>query len=154
MVRVYTSDLESEGFEGTDAKVYIHLMDDKNETEKIWLNKSNAKSASKDLFETGAMNEFAISTNTPIKRLNKIRIGHDDSGFASGWHLKKVEIINKSNASERYVFECNSWLDKDEGDGKIERILRVTSNDDDLDDDQKATIEIPVRHLSDSDSDG
>jgi hypothetical protein len=24
--------------------------------------------------------------------IEKIRIGHDDSGFASGWHLDRVEV--------------------------------------------------------------
>ena len=79
-------------FEGTNARVYISLMDDKDETEKIFLDKNNAISNNKDLFESGQLDEFFIRTKTSLKDLKKIRIGHDNSGLASGWHLEKVNL--------------------------------------------------------------
>jgi hypothetical protein len=49
------------------------------------------------------------------------RIGHDNKGIGSGWHLKEV-IIEKQDRS-KWLFPCNKWLDKKEGDGLIEREL-------------------------------
>ena len=52
--------------------------------------------------------------------LKQLKIGHDNKGFGPGWHLKEVSIeCNHKN----FIFPCNKWLDKREGDGKIERDL-------------------------------
>jgi hypothetical protein len=139
IVRVYTSDLKDKSGEGTDANVYMHLIDQASnqETEKIWLSKENLreKTASKMfkmLFESGQMDEFLIKPNKNIKlnRIKQIRVGHDNSGLvASAWHLNKVEILNKNDPKSTLVFNCNQWLDKNEGDGNIERLLTTKSKD-------------------------
>jgi hypothetical protein len=118
--------LKGKSLEGTDSKVYISLIDDKTETERIWLTKNNA-TQKRNLFESGKMNEFAVHTSTSLSKLNKIRIGHDNSGFGPGWHLNKVVLLHKQTGKS-YVFSCNRWLAKDEDDGRIERVLSSLSD--------------------------
>ena len=121
-VKVHTSDLKSDSFEGTDAKVYIALMGTLGESEKIFLNKSNSKGPNKNIFEKGQVEEFVVTNAKKIGKLTKIRVGHDGSGFGSAWHLNKVEVIDQTTGATS-VFVCNRWLAKDEDDGLIERVL-------------------------------
>ena len=119
---MFTSDLKRKSSEGTDAKVYIELVGSNNKvTERIWLDKNVSVSGNKNLFETGQCDEFLIKAKK-LKNVVQVRIGHDNSGFGSGWHLNRVEIVNKSD-SRLYEFPCNRWLAKDEDDKKIERTL-------------------------------
>ena len=54
--------------------------------------------------------------------LTKLIIGHDDSGFGSGWMLDHLDITNMTD-NTMTTFPCNEWLDKKKGDKKIEREL-------------------------------
>ena len=129
LVKIFTSDLKGVSMEGTDANVYIALIGyDNHECEKVWLSKQIAKSNNKDLFEAGKCDEFLVSAPN-VKKLKKIRIGIDNTGFGAGWHLQKVEIIDQRDGT-RYFFECNKWLSKDEDDGAVERILIADDDDD------------------------
>ena len=47
------------------------------------------------------------------------RIGHDNTGVGPGWHLKEV-IIESIDLGKKWIFPCNRWLDKNEGDGRID----------------------------------
>ena len=120
-VKVFTSDLKGKGFEGTDANVYISLIGSKGQSEKIDLNRKNLISNGKDIFETGSVDEFKVKT-FDIGNLEKIKIGHDDSGFGSAWHLAKVEV-KEVKTGKTLLFPCNRWLSKSDDDKKIERIL-------------------------------
>ena len=85
----------------------------------------------KQAFEGGQCDEFKLTTHSDIRALKKIRIGHDNKGFGSGWHLNKVEIVDEETKRTN-LFKCNRWLDKNEDDGKIERILdNDNANDED-----------------------
>ncbi|CAF4775490.1 unnamed protein product, partial [Rotaria sp. Silwood2] len=55
----------------------------------------------------------------------KIRIGHDNTGFCPAWHLDHVEICRliPDQKTKTYVFQCNRWLAKNEDDGSIVREL-------------------------------
>ncbi len=123
---MYTSDLKGKSLEGTGAKVYLSLMDDKNETERIWLNNYATKKG-RELFETGHMDEFSIHTNIAMSRPKKIRIGHDNSGFGPGWYLNKV-VLKHKQTGQSFTFNCDRWLAKNEDDGRIERVLSSMSN--------------------------
>jgi len=130
LVKVYTSDLKGKAMEGTDANVYISLIGPNgNETGNVMLDKNKAISKNKDLFEGGQCDEFRLTTHSDIRALKKIRIGHDNKGFGSGWHLNKVEIVDE-DTKRTNLFKCNRWLDKSEDDGKIERILDNENTDD------------------------
>ena len=55
--------------------------------------------------------------------MEKLRIGHDDSGFKSGWHLEKVVVrtMVTEAESEETEFAANRWLASDEGIVEISR---------------------------------
>lgn len=50
----------------------------------------------------------------PLAPLDRIVIGHDDSGAASGWKLSKVTVECPS-AGLCQTFLCEKWLARDEG---------------------------------------
>jgi hypothetical protein len=134
-VHCFTSNLNGKAFEGTNSRVYISVFNPNNnkEMKKIFLNDTNSKlsGSSKnkkvDLFEAGEKDSFTINLPSKIKKIQKIKIGHDNSGFSSGWHLEKVQLVSPNR--DLYVFECNRWLADNEDDGKIERILTANQID-------------------------
>ncbi len=71
-------------------------------------------------FEQGVTDHFTI-TGADVGEIKMLRIGHDNKGLSSGWHLK--EVVIETPDSRKYIFRCDQWLDKKEGDGKIERDL-------------------------------
>jgi hypothetical protein len=54
--------------------------------------------------------------------LELVRIGHDGKGLGAGWYLDEVTVEVPSRG-ELMVFPCHRWLAEDEDDGKIEREL-------------------------------
>jgi hypothetical protein len=63
--------------------------------------------------------------------LQRIHIGHDNSGFGSAWFLDKV-VIEDEHTGKQYTFSGQRWLDKGQGDGKIECDLYEGRNADHL----------------------
>ncbi|XP_028592785.2 oxygen-regulated protein 1 [Podarcis muralis] len=110
IIKVYTGDKRGAG---TDANVHIILFGDKDTSQLIQLKESLDH---RDPFERAKTDTFRIKTKD-VGRLQKIEIGHDGKGFASGWFLEKVEITEVST-NELYSFSCNRWLAKDENDGR------------------------------------
>ena len=53
--------------------------------------------------------------------------------------------MDQSNGT-RYLFECNRWLSKDEGDGKVERVL--SADEDDETSSQASSFSSPSRNAS------
>ena len=54
--------------------------------------------------------------------LQRIRIGHDNTGAGPGWYLDKV-IVDDMDNGRVYEFPCERWFAKDEDDGAISRDL-------------------------------
>ena len=54
--------------------------------------------------------------------LQKVTIGHDNSGPAAAWHLDRVLVTAKSSGNAA-TFPCCRWLAKTKDDGRIERVL-------------------------------
>ena len=52
------------------------------------------------------MDEFEIEAVT-LKKLKKIRIGHDGTSAGDGWFLDKVVIAPSDDSNNATVFECN-----------------------------------------------
>lgn len=52
------------------------------------------------------------------EEIEKIRIGHDGTGFGAGWHLDKVEV-RRLKASGRVKIEYRHNGDKDGGGGGV-----------------------------------
>ncbi|KAM4746369.1 lipoxygenase homology domain-containing protein 1 [Anableps anableps] len=105
-------------YAGTDANVFAILFGEKDDTGLINL---KACKNYKNKFEQGMINEFIVEA-VDLGDLEKLRIGHDNSGGSSGWFLDWVEVDAPSQG-QRLRFPCGRWLDKGEDDGAIMRDL-------------------------------
>ena len=54
------------------------------------------------------MDEFLIEA-VSLKKLDKVRVGHDSTGPGSGWFLDKVVIKDPEESTKEYVFPCNRF---------------------------------------------
>ncbi|WAR01120.1 LOXH1-like protein, partial [Mya arenaria] len=120
-VRTLTSDLSSAG---TSANVYIQLYgrDIATQQKDLCVSKLDRK----DKFKRGQEDVFIVELEDVGEKIEKIRIGHDNSGIGSGWHLNMVKIrrLHESGkGSITYIFPCNRWLARDEDDFATEREL-------------------------------
>ena len=98
-IEVFTG---NERFAGTNANVFLQIYGVDAKTEQKILNDRS------DNFETGQQDQFKLE-DVDVGEIQKIRIGHDDSGVASGWFLEKV-IISKRNIKNeiiKYYFNAN-----------------------------------------------
>ncbi len=48
---------------------------------------------------------------TCLGKLHRLRIRHDNSGFAPGWFLENI-VVNDTTQKCVYDFPCNSWVDE------------------------------------------
>lgn len=76
-------------------------------------------------FEEGKTDHFTIM-GKDVGEIEMLQIGHDNKGLGPGWHLKEVEVETPDR--RKYMFPCDQWFDKKEGDGKIERDLFRVEN--------------------------
>lgn len=100
---MYTTDMKGAG---TDANVYFTMYGSSKDktglqSEKISLdNKDNN-------FESGHIDTFNVETLN-FDKVEKIRIGHDNSGAFSGWHLEKVSMRVNSMPNLNYDYAASS----------------------------------------------
>jgi lipoxygenase homology domain-containing protein 1 len=90
---------------GTDANVFVILHGPDGDT-----GKRNLESAGNN-FERGNADVFGIEA-FDVGELTKITIGHDGSGFGSGWFLDNVVVRDETLHNKEYKFQCGRWLDK------------------------------------------
>jgi hypothetical protein len=101
-VTVHTGDKRGAG---TDANVFIILHGEKGDTGKRKLEGSGNN------FERAKADVFGIEA-FDIGELTKITVGHDGSGFGSGWFLDNVVVRDETLRNKEYKFQCGRWLDK------------------------------------------
>ncbi len=63
-----------------------------------------------------------------MKKLRKIRIGHNGTKAGDGWFLDKVVVKELGNSKNEEDFECNRWLDVKEDDGLIVREITAAGS--------------------------
>lgn len=102
------------------------------------------KTERKGKFQTGSVDKFVRELDDVGETIEKIRIGHDNSGYGNSrshrifssvdlsslllgaaWHLDRVEIrqMVSGKKSKTYIFPCNRWFSKKEDDRQIVREL-------------------------------
>ena len=54
------------------------------------------------------VDEFVVEAVT-LKKLKKIRIGHNGDKAGSGWFLDKVVVKTPDQRGDDVVFECNRY---------------------------------------------
>merc|ERR1712142_1029684 len=72
----------------------------------------------KDAFETNNLDSFTVECLN-VGTLNKITIGHDNKGGFAGWYVGDISVSN-ANDGQVVNFRADRWLDKKEGDGKLQ----------------------------------
>ena len=102
---------------GTDANVYVNIYGYKLNTGQIFLKSSRAHM---NMFEAGNTDYFEVLGHD-VGEIEMLKIGHDNNGMASAWHLKEVVVETRDKG--KFLFPCDQWLDRKHGDGKIERDL-------------------------------
>uniref|UniRef100_A0A672Z678 Lipoxygenase homology domains 1b n=1 Tax=Sphaeramia orbicularis TaxID=375764 RepID=A0A672Z678_9TELE len=120
MSTTYTLKLKTgeKEYAGTDANVFAILFGENDDTGIVNL---KACKNYKNKFEKGMINEFTVEA-VDLGDLEKLRIGHDNSGGSPGWFLDWVEVDAPSQG-QRMRFPCGRWLDRGEDDGAIVRDL-------------------------------
>ena len=109
---------------GTNASVYVQLFGVDGTVSKKHILCSD-RADRREKFESGNEDVF-VAELCDVGEIEKLRIGHDDSGFKSGWHLNRVVVrtmndaANFKSGSTEMVFPCNRWLASDEGDKRVE----------------------------------
>lgn len=111
-VEVKTGDIRGAG---TDANVFLQLFGEHGDTGERKLESSGNN------FERGCTNTFGIEA-VDLGEISKARVGHDGSGFGSGWFLDNIIVTNEKD-NKKWVFNCGRWLDKGEDDRQIIREL-------------------------------
>ncbi|XP_068933675.1 lipoxygenase homology domain-containing protein 1 isoform X3 [Petaurus breviceps papuanus] len=104
---------------GTDANVFITLFGTDDDTGTILLKSS--KSSNKDKFERGSIEIFTVDAFY-LGELQKIRIGHDNTGKSPGWFVDWVEV-DMPSLGKCLTYPCGRWLGKEEDDGAVYRDL-------------------------------
>ena len=116
-VQVKTGDIRGAG---TDANVFLQLFGEHSDTGEQKLESSGNN------FERGHTDTFGIEA-VDLGEITKARVGHDGSGFGSGWFLDNI-VVTAETTNKQWIFNCSRWLDKGEDDGQIVRDLAPVSD--------------------------
>ncbi|XP_055036930.2 lipoxygenase homology domain-containing protein 1 [Misgurnus anguillicaudatus] len=134
-VSVKTSDATGAG---TDANVWMIIFGENGDTGTLALKESG----NTNKFERKQTDTFRFPDILSLGELSKVRVWHDNSGAAPGWHLEYVEV-HDDIMGKKFRFQCDRWLAKNDDDGQIMRELPCANNDA-LDFDEKTKYEIQV----------
>ncbi|XP_023816876.1 lipoxygenase homology domain-containing protein 1 [Oryzias latipes] len=135
IVQVKTSDIAGAG---TDANVWIIIFGENGDTGTLALKECNKSNK----FERKQVDTFRFTDILSLGDLSKVRVWHDNSGMAPGWHLEHVDVKDEI-MDKTFRFPCDRWLSKNGEDGQIMRELPCGNNDY-LDLNEKTKYEICV----------
>ncbi|XP_042637316.1 lipoxygenase homology domain-containing protein 1 [Orycteropus afer afer] len=121
-ITLYTSDVFAAG---TDANIFIVIYGcDAVCTQQKYL--CTNKREQKLFFERKSASRFILELEDVGEVIEKIRIGHDNTGINPGWHCSHVDIrrlLPDKDGSETLTFPCDRWLATSEDDKKTIREL-------------------------------
>ncbi|KAM9225590.1 lipoxygenase homology domain-containing protein 1 isoform 3-T3 [Dugong dugon] len=121
-ITLYTSDVFAAG---TDANIFIIIYGcDAVCTQQKYL--CTNKREQKLFFERKSASCFIMELEDVGEVIEKIRIGHDNTGINPGWHCSHVDIrrlLPDKDGSETLTFPCDRWLATSEDDKKTIREL-------------------------------
>ncbi|XP_056146384.1 lipoxygenase homology domain-containing protein 1 [Lampris incognitus] len=134
-IQIKTSDIAGAG---TDAHVWLIIFGENGDTGTLALKESNKSNK----FERKQIDTFRFPDILSLGELSKVRIWHDNSGLAPGWHLEYVDVKDEI-LNTTYRFPCERWLAKNDDDGQI--IREMACENDDLDLNEKTRYEICIK---------
>ncbi|XP_004684062.1 PREDICTED: lipoxygenase homology domain-containing protein 1 [Condylura cristata] len=121
-ITLYTSDVFAAG---TDANIFIVIYGcDAVCTQEKYL--CTNKREQKLFFERKSASRFIMELEDVGEIIEKIRIGHDNTGINPGWHCSHVDIrrlLPDKDGTETLTFPCDRWLATSEDDKKTIREL-------------------------------
>ncbi|XP_045313244.1 lipoxygenase homology domain-containing protein 1 [Leopardus geoffroyi] len=119
---LYTSDVFAAG---TDSNIFIVIYGcDAVCTQQKYL--CTNKREQKLFFERKSASRFIMELEDVGEIIEKIRIGHDNTGINPGWHCSHVDIrrlLPDKDGTETLTFPCDRWLATSEDDKKTIREL-------------------------------
>ncbi|KAI3361755.1 hypothetical protein L3Q82_002099 [Scortum barcoo] len=121
IIQVKTSDVAGAG---TDANVWIIIFGENGDTGTLALKECNKSNK----FERKQMDTFRFSDILSLGELSKVRVWHDNTGLAPGWHLEYIDVKDEI-MDKTFRFPCDRWLAKNDDDGQIMRELACANND-------------------------
>ncbi|KAG1672531.1 hypothetical protein FOA52_002840, partial [Chlamydomonas sp. UWO 241] len=112
-VNVFTSDIRGAG---TDANVFIEIHGD-----KAFVGATKLETRANN-FERGAIDQFEV-VGSDVGIIEKIVIGHDNSGLGAAWHCAQVEVFHPV-LQQMLTFPCDEWLQYDSKKGGADNCKR------------------------------
>uniref|UniRef100_A0A5F8GTD3 Lipoxygenase homology PLAT domains 1 n=1 Tax=Monodelphis domestica TaxID=13616 RepID=A0A5F8GTD3_MONDO len=118
-VTLCTGDIEGAG---TNAQAFVCLFGDAGDTGERMLCHINCRN-NMEICQKGNADEYTIEAVT-LRKVKRIRVGHDGKGGNSGWFLERVLVREEGQPeSDNMEFPCNRWLARDQDDGQLIREL-------------------------------
>ncbi|XP_063722696.1 lipoxygenase homology domain-containing protein 1-like isoform X2 [Symsagittifera roscoffensis] len=100
---------------GTSANVFLTLFGSQGDT-----GEHNLRKMKPNAFSKGSEDEFIIENVGSIGTLERLRVGHDNSGLAPGWYLLSV-TVEEMTSGQKSEMRVDRWFAKDEDDKMIMR---------------------------------
>ncbi|XP_051267644.1 lipoxygenase homology domain-containing protein 1 [Dicentrarchus labrax] len=121
IIQVKTSDVAGAG---TDANVWTVIFGENGDSGTLALKECNKSNK----FERKQVDTFHFSDILSLGELSKVRVWHDNTGLAPGWHLEYIDVKDEI-MDKTFRFPCDRWLAKNDDDGQIMRELACANND-------------------------
>uniref|UniRef100_A0A667Z1M9 Lipoxygenase homology PLAT domains 1 n=1 Tax=Myripristis murdjan TaxID=586833 RepID=A0A667Z1M9_9TELE len=145
----YVIDIRTGDFTGagTDANVWIIIFGENGDTGTLALKESNKSNK----FERKQVDTFHFSDILSLGELSKVRVWHDNTGPAPGWHLDYIQVKDEV-LDLTFRFPCDRWLSKKDDDGQIMRELACSQENLDLNEKTKYEISVTTADTNDAET--
>jgi polycystin 1L2 len=109
---------------GTTAHTAIMIYGEIHDSEPYLLTDNDSHMT----LQRGTTCSFLLTTKESLGPLSHIRIWHDNKGKDPALFLTRI-VVRDIQSGELWHFLCNRWFAVDEGDGMIDRVLPITSEE-------------------------